>query len=112
MNNAAKIVDLTSFKRRFIRGTHDPKDECYEPEADDTFWAGIANAEMAAHHGMIDCAACGSKDICRAGFGNPDKFGTLTNAKGHLYGYALCQTCHADRQTAVDRVDVAFSGAR
>lgn len=108
---SGRVTSLRSFKRRFVRGIQDPKGECFEPESEDTFWVGIANAEMAAHHDMIDCAACGSKDVCRGGFGNPDKFGTLTNADGHLYGYALCKTCHGDRESAVDRVDAAFADA-
>ena len=104
--------DLVSFKRRFVRGVNDPKDEFYDPEGDDTFFCGLAHAEMAAHWDMIDCAACGSTDVCRLPpFSMPQTFGTITDSLGHLYGYVLCPACHADREAATKRVNAAFAGA-
>jgi len=114
----AKVADLRAFKRRFVRGVFGP--ECLlegeitqaDLDADaDTFWTGIVCAEMAANHDEIDCAACGSKDICRTPMSNPWQFGTLTTKTGRLYGYALCTACCKDRQAAVDRVDAAFDEA-
>jgi hypothetical protein len=113
-----KVADLTAFKRRFVRAKFGP--ECLldgvstQAELDaaqDEFFTGIVCAEMAAHHDEIDCAACGSKEICRTPLTDPFSFGTVTTASGHLYGYALCKLCNADRQTAIDRVDATFDEA-
>jgi hypothetical protein len=107
----ASLVDLRSFKRRFVRAKADPSDCEYDPADDDTFFMGLAYAEMAAHHHLIDCASCGSTDVCRLPpFSRPTQFGTITNAAGHLYGYALCEACHGDREATTERVDVAFAG--
>ena len=119
MMRTSKVADLTAFKRRFVRAKFGP--ECLlegevtqaDLDADqDQFFTGIVCAEMAANHDEIDCAACGSKDICRTPLTNPWQFGTITTASGQLYGYALCERCNADRQSAIDRVDAAFDEAR
>lgn len=115
-------ADLRTFRRSFVRAEWGPEclleGETTQADLDedrDTFWCGIANAEMAAHHDLIDCAACGSKDVCRAGFGHPDKFGTLTTPTGALYGYALCRNCLAERAKDPARiealVDAVFDAA-
>ena len=113
------VADLSAFRRRFVRAKFGPEclleGETTQADLDedqDTFWTGIVCAEMAANHDEIDCAACGSKDICRTPLTNPWQFGTVTTASGHLYGYALCVACKSDQQTAVDRVDAAFDEAR
>lgn len=110
------VADLGTFKRRFVRGKDDPSSPEYDPASDDTFFMGIARAEMAAHHDQIDCAACGSKDIVRTPMTRPDRFGTVTTKSGHLYGYALCESCNQLRKRNVDaltkRVDEAFDRAR
>ena len=113
------VADLTAFRRRFVRAKFGP--ECLlegetsqaDLDADqDQFFTGIVCAEMAANHDEIDCAACGSTDICRTPLRRPDLFGTVTTASGHLYGYALCEPCKADWSNATVRVDAAFDEAR
>ena len=115
----ANVADLSAFRRSFVRAKFGP--ECLlegettqaDLDADqDTFFTGIVCAEFAAHYDEIDCAACGSKDICRTPLCRPDLFGTVTTASGHLYGYALCEACKADWETATKRVDAAFDEAR
>lgn len=114
----SKVADLAAFKRRFVRAKYGPEclleGEITQADLDedqDDFFTGIVCAEMAANHDEIDCAACGSKDIVRTPLTNPGQFGTVTTASGHLFGYALCKSCNADRPSAIDRVDAAFDQA-
>lgn len=111
------VRNLAAFRRRFVRAKFGP--ECLVGDAtqadldaeQDKFFTGIACAEMAAHYDEIDCAACGSKDICRQPLSNPWMFATVTSTKtGHLFGYALCKSCCEDRDKAIERVDAAFDG--
>lgn len=111
-------ADLTAFRRAFVRARFGP--ECLlegevtqadlDEQADD-FFTGIVCAEMAANHGEIDCAACGSPDICRQPLSQPQMFGTVTTPAGAMYGYALCKACVAERATAIDKVDARFNEA-
>jgi hypothetical protein len=106
MQNTA--VTPGTFGRHFVRGKHDATDPDYLPENDDTFFAGLVCAEFAANYDEIDCAGCGSADICRTPLTAPHMFGVLTTVEGHAYGYALCKPCKADLNAACDRIDVAF----
>ena len=113
---AANVADLAAFRRRFVRGKDDPSSPEYDPASDDTFFMGIACAEMAAHHDELDCAACGSPDIVRTPMKAPDRFGTVTTKTGHLYASALCEPCNElptrNVGTLTKRVDEAFDRAR
>lgn len=105
-------ANLSAFRRAFVRGKGDPSEPEYDPTDDDTFFMGIVCAEIAAAHNAIDCAACGSPEIARSGFGNPDRFRTLTTATGALYGYALCRPClEADPEKVTRLVDLVFDKA-
>jgi len=112
MTDSAKVADLAAFRRRFVRGKDDPSSPEYDPASDDTFFMGIVCAEMAAHHGEIDCAACGSPDIVRTPLTAPWRFRTVTTKTGALYGYALCTACHeADAEKVSALVDAVFDKA-
>jgi hypothetical protein len=82
------------------------------PDSRDLFIRGIVDAEFAANWGNIDCAACGSADICRTPMAAPDHFATLHTAdsdgKPLIHGYALCRPCRVDFEAARERVNANF----
>jgi hypothetical protein len=117
MSNA-KLSCCNALGGAFVRAKADPswrlddEDPADFAAEDDTFFLGIATAEIAANHEEIDCAACGSKDVCRTPLTNPWMFRTVTDPTGALYGYALCSACaDANREQIMDRVDAAFDRA-
>lgn len=114
------VRDLTSFRRRFVRAEFGPEclldGETTQADLDaerDDFMTGIVVAEFAASHGELDCAACGSPDVCRAGpTAAPWTFGVVTSPRtGHAFGYALCRACVVRRKVDAEAVFTAVDAA-